>query len=81
MLTSSTVPRLPSAYLHENTGSKLVAVATAIIPLEIAFVGLRYYSRFMHKTAIGLDDILVAPALLFCLALNVSGIGQFKAFH
>ena len=81
MPTSSTTPSLPPAYLHENTGSKLVAVATAFIPLEITFVGLRYYSRFMHKTAIGLDDILVAPALLSCLTLDALGIGQFKAFH
>ena len=75
------MPNLPSAYLHEYTGSKLIAVATAFIPLEIALVGLRYYSRSMHKSALGLDDILVAPALFFCLTLDVLGIGQFKAFQ
>ena len=75
------MPSLPSAYIHEYTGSKLIAVAAAFIPLEIAFVGLRYYSRSTHKTAVGLDDILVAPALIFCLTLDVLGIGQFRSFQ
>ncbi|KAM0794239.1 hypothetical protein BDR22DRAFT_776243, partial [Usnea florida] len=70
----------PLAYLQEYTGSKLIAVATAFIPLEIAFTGLRYYSRSMHKTALGLDDILVAPALFFCLTIdtNVHGLAMTK---
>lgn len=76
MPTLPTTSDLPPSYLYEYTGAKLIAVAIAFIPLEIFFVGLRYYSRYMHKTAKGLDDYLVAPALMFCLALDILGIGQ-----
>lgn len=51
-----------------------MAVAIAFTPLDILFVGLRYYSRCLHKTSIGLDDILVAPAVIFCLTLDVLAI-------
>lgn len=77
----STLPNtsdLPPSYFYEYEGAKLIAVATAFIPLEILFVALRYYSRNMHKTAKGLDDILIAPALICCLAVDIIAISMTK---
>ena len=76
MPTLPTASELPPSVLYEYTGHKLIAVAIAFIPLEIIFVGARYYARSMHKTTLGVDDILVAPALLMCITLDILGIGQ-----
>ena len=74
MPTIPTKSELFSSYFYEYTGSKLIAVAITFIALDIIFVGLRYYARSMHKTAIGLDDIFVAPALILCLTVDVLSI-------
>ena len=80
MPTLPTTSDLPPSYIYEYRGAKLIAVAVAFIPLEILLVGLRYYSRYVHKGAKGLDDILVALALVFCLVVNAIAIGQSKSF-
>ena len=63
------MPSLPSAYLHEYTGNRLMAVITALTSPGIAPAGLRYYLQSMHSTPIELDDILVTPVLVFSASL------------
>ncbi|MCJ1284086.1 hypothetical protein MMC26_003417 [Xylographa opegraphella] len=65
---------LTPEYINEFIGNQTVAVATTFIILEVFFVLSRFVSRHVCKTATGLDDIFILPALLFCLAICVLAI-------
>ena len=75
-MSTESLSDLPSAYLNENIGARLIRVAVAFIVLEFIFVTLRYYSRYTIKTRVGLDDVLITPALIICLCLNSLAIGE-----
>lgn len=75
MSTSPPSSALPASYIREYIGARVIAVAIAFMFVEILFVALRYYSQYLHKTPIRLDDILIVPALIFCLILDGLGIG------
>lgn len=63
-------------YLYEYHGLKLVVLAAFFIPLEIIFVLLRTWSRTLSDAKMGLDDILIWPSLVLCLAINIIGFGM-----
>lgn len=63
-------------YINENIGTRLVVVASVFIGLEICVVALRFFARYKYRTQWGLDDYLMAPALLFCLGTCVIGISE-----
>lgn len=65
----------PPTELLAYHGTTLLYVAIVFIPVEIAFVALRTYSRRLHDTKVGLDDILIWFALLVCLSLDALAIG------
>ena len=67
---------LPDTYLYEYRGANLLCVAIVFIPIEILFVSLRYYSRYLIKTPTGIDDILALPSLIACLNVNVLAISK-----
>ncbi|MCJ1469151.1 hypothetical protein MMC07_007784 [Pseudocyphellaria aurata] len=71
--TPLTAP-LDEAYLQEYNGHKLIAASVALMVLEILFVGLRFLSRRLSKTAMGLDDWLIGPSFVFCVGLTVASI-------
>jgi hypothetical protein len=69
------------AYLNENRGPLVQGVAIVFIVLEIGVVIMRLASRRLIKTPLALDDYLVFPALVFCLALCALAIGKFCVFQ
>jgi hypothetical protein len=46
------------------SGDALIGVAAAIAAVQILFVAARFYTRFMLRTKVGLDDYLVLLALV-----------------
>ncbi|KAJ5753262.1 hypothetical protein N7520_010179 [Penicillium odoratum] len=48
-------------------GDQLIGVTITVAILEGAIVCARFYTRYMHKTAVGSDDYLMIPALLASL--------------
>lgn len=69
--SNPTKTSLNETYLNEYSGHKLIAVSVTLIVLEVLCVVLRFVSRHLSKTAIGLDDWLIGPAFVFCLGLTV----------
>ncbi|KAJ5563643.1 hypothetical protein N7535_008807 [Penicillium sp. DV-2018c] len=49
------------------SGDALIGVAAAIAAVQILFVAARFYTRFMLRTKVGLDDYLVLLALIASL--------------
>ncbi|KAJ5473525.1 hypothetical protein N7475_003091 [Penicillium sp. IBT 31633x] len=45
-------------------GDQLIGVSIMIAILQTIVVGARFYTRYMQKLSIGLDDYLIVPALL-----------------
>lgn len=72
---AAAISHMPPGYLHEYTGTKIVILAIAFMPIQIAFVSLRWYSRRLCKTYLSVDDVLSFPALFFCLAVDILAIG------
>ncbi|KAI4181610.1 MAG: hypothetical protein L6R41_006521 [Letrouitia leprolyta] len=56
-------------YLHAYNGDSLYAVSILFILLVTLCVTLRFYARRMGNVAWGLDDSLIIPGAIFCLAL------------
>lgn len=66
----------PPGYLEAYCGAKLMHTGIAFIPLEIFFVLVRYYARYLSETSWRLDDALILPSLIFNLALISISLGQ-----
>jgi len=74
-MSDITLPPLTPEYFYENTGATAIAVAAVFIPLQIAFVCLRAYSRSVAKRDVGADDVLIWASLVTCVALDAFAIG------
>lgn len=61
-------------YLQEYNGLKLIVASVVLTVLEILCVGLRFVSRHLSKTAMGLDDWLIGPSFVFCFGIPVLSI-------
>ena len=70
-------PAFPPGYAGEYIGYIARDVGIAFTVLEIAFVGLRYISQSMAHKRFGIDDFLILPGLILCLAINACCVGQF----
>ena len=75
-MNTTAPPSFPPGYVEENIGGSTIAVAVAFAVLEITFVALRFASRWISKTRVGIDDMFIPPALLFCLGLCALAIGK-----
>lgn len=71
----TTDPYTPE-YLHTYNGDSLYAVAILFIVLVTVCVTLRFYARRMGNVTWGLDDSLVIPGTVFCLALCTGALGN-----
>lgn len=67
---------IPPGHEEEDIGSRVIISASIFIALEIVGVALRCLARLNYKSQWGIDDYLMAPALLFCLGVCVIGIGE-----
>ncbi|KAI9644955.1 hypothetical protein NHQ30_006990 [Ciborinia camelliae] len=64
--------------LREYSGRQLMVVAIIFIPINIIFVFMRFFSRRLKKSPLGLDDLLVIPTLILCLTLSILAICIIK---
>ena len=62
---------LPLSYFTEYRGHILVGVGVTFMVLDSIAFFLRVLSRRLNRISMVWDDILVIPALIFNLALNV----------
>ena len=69
MSSSSGSQSLPTQDLEAYIGHELVVVAVLFIVLDIICVTLRISARHLSKARPGLDDFLVVPSLVFCVAV------------
>lgn len=70
------VPGFPPEYIQQDASGHVVRVAVAFIVLELLLVALRFVSRSVSKTHSGLDDVLIVPALVFCLGICILAISK-----
>jgi len=73
-----TSTQFPPGSLGQWIGYRLIAVAAAFIPIDILFFALRFHSRHLTRTPMGMDDYLMFPSLFFCLAVCGTCIGEQK---
>ncbi|MCJ1380722.1 hypothetical protein MMC17_003830 [Xylographa soralifera] len=66
----------PPGYLEQYQGNPPLVLAITILPLEILFVGLRFYARRVGRVRWGADDTLIIPGAILCVALCACGISN-----
>lgn len=73
MSNSIQIPKgpLPPNYFTEYRGHILIIIRVLFIVLDITAFGLRAVSRGIKYVPLGWDDILIIPALIFNLVLDV----------
>ena len=76
-MSANATANLPLSYVHEDRGYVAVGTCVAFTVIEIVFVFLRFLSRWLGKVPMGIDDVLIIPALIICIATNAVGIGTF----
>ncbi|MCJ1344611.1 hypothetical protein MMC31_002814 [Peltigera leucophlebia] len=64
----------PPGYLDEYIGFKLLWFSSASIAINICFVGLRFYARYVGKTSLGADDYITILSLVFAVAIGAIGV-------
>lgn len=62
---------LPPNYFTEYRGHILIIVGILFVVLNLIAFGLRAISRRIKYVPLGWDDILIIPALVFNLVLDV----------
>lgn len=63
------VSNYPPGYLEEYNGNGPIAVAAVFTVLEVVCIALRFCARRIGKVAWGLDDSLIIPGAIACLAV------------
>lgn len=67
----------PPQFLNEYNGDSLHVIAVLFIALATICVVLRFYARRVGYVPWGLDDSLIIPGTVFCLALCVCALGGY----
>ena len=67
----------PPGYMEEYNGDGLYAIAILFICLVTLSVVLRFYAHKVGNVKWGLDDTLIIPASVFCLALCACALGKW----
>lgn len=79
MATNSAMPaNFPPGYSQQDNGQTLYKVSIAFIILEILFVMLRCYGHYLAKAKFGVDDILMIPSLITCVAVAALSVGTCR---
>ena len=79
MSSSQDFPTIDTKYSKEYRGDGLRDVAIAFTVLEVMFVGLRYFSRWIGRKPLGLDDWLIAPGLVATIAATACAFGKITS--
>lgn len=69
---------LSPEYLAADIGDRLTGVASAMLPIVLLFLGLRFYSRHLTRTPWGLDDALAIISGLISVGLSALAICQLR---
>ncbi|KAF4635271.1 hypothetical protein G7Y89_g2823 [Cudoniella acicularis] len=67
MATLAPLDSFSPQFLSEYSGNTPFAICVSFIFLELAFVGARYYSRYLANVKWGMDDYIMIPATVLCL--------------
>ncbi|KAI3331709.1 hypothetical protein HD806DRAFT_478092 [Xylariaceae sp. AK1471] len=78
MTSSIPLSVFPPGYVDESLVPRTFAVAVTFIVLEIGIVTLRFATRYLYNTKLGIDDYLIIPALIFTLGVCVITIVELK---
>jgi hypothetical protein len=62
--------------LAEDTGHALIAVSDLFICLDTIFLMLRFYAGKLHKTSVGIDDLVILVAYFTHINLCILGISM-----
>ncbi|KAK2598905.1 hypothetical protein QQS21_005647 [Conoideocrella luteorostrata] len=65
---------LPPEIFNDYNGDRLEGLAIAFIPILLCFVGLRFWSRHLSATKLGLDDVLVVVSTVLQLGESALAI-------
>lgn len=69
-------PNVATPYpVEEYNGDSLRAIAILFIVLTTVCVAIRFYARRVGNVKWGLDDSLIIPGTIFCLALCTCALG------
>lgn len=55
-----------------STGTNVVIISIVFSVVAIALVLVRFYSRAAQRTAFGVDDYLIIPALLLTVGVGIA---------
>lgn len=75
---TSSLAEFPPGYAEEDISSRVLIAASLFIILEIGVVTLRCVARLKFDAKLGVDDYLMAPALLLCLGICAIGISKYS---
>ncbi|KAF4628667.1 hypothetical protein G7Y89_g9484 [Cudoniella acicularis] len=78
-MTTPSSQQFPPGYLEEYKGAAPVAVSITFIVLEIFFVALRFWARYIGRVKWGLDDFLMVPARYSASLFAAAGAGYHEA--
>lgn len=73
-MDTSLHPKTSPEYLTEDIGYRLVGVASAMLPIVLIFLALRFYSRYLTRTPWGLDDTLAVVSGFISVGLSTLAI-------
>ena len=68
---------LSREYLLEYNGDSLLAITILVIVLVSTCVVLRFYARRLGRVKWGVDDTLIIPGTVFCLAVCTCALSKF----
>lgn len=80
MVTSALPPlsSVPIGYLTAYDGTPMKATAISFFIIQVLFVGLRFWSKSIGRITHGVDDYLVAVALLCCTGMDISALVSLR---
>jgi hypothetical protein len=67
---------MTSEYLADDSSGTLVAISIAFAVLTTVFLALRLYSKQFTASGYSSDDIFLATAYIFILAMCAVGVGE-----
>ncbi|KAI1192401.1 hypothetical protein F5X97DRAFT_340602 [Nemania serpens] len=77
-MSAASTTTFPPGYEEEDIGQHTLAVAVLFIVLDITIVALRFITRSVYKTRLGVDDALIIPALIFAVGICVIAIVEVR---
>lgn len=68
------IPLVDPGQMPQYMGYQMQTTVITFMVLGIVFVSLRFISRYVSGSRMGIDDILIIPAFVCCLGQGVTGL-------